>query len=51
MITLTLKRDRKEDKSRKKIVVVIARQHPSEIVSSWVCEGVLETLASGKSES
>jgi hypothetical protein len=29
LVTLTWKRDRKEDKSKKKIVILIARQHPS----------------------
>ncbi len=51
MVTLTLKRERKDDKGRKKIIVIIARQHPNEIVSSWVCEGVIEGLLKNTEES
>jgi hypothetical protein len=48
LITITSKRDRKEEPTRKKIAVVIARQHPSEVVSSWVVEGVLNSLIEDK---
>ena len=51
LVTLTSKRDRKEDLGRKKIVIVIARQHPSEVVSSLVLEGVMEGLIGGSQES
>lgn len=38
MVTLTWKRDPKKDKVRKKkkVIGIIARQHPSETVSSYV---------------
>ena len=51
LITLTLKRDRKEEIARKKIAIVIARQHPSEVVGSWVAEGLLLGLGNGSLES
>lgn len=37
-------------KTKKKIVVVIARQHPSEVVSSFVMEGFLNYLLQGGGE-
>ncbi len=43
---MTSKRDRKEDKTKKKIIIIIARQHPSEVVSSWIAEGLIQGLIS-----
>ena len=45
LLTLTWKRDkRKEEKAKKKLILIIARQHPSEIVSSFVMEGIINCL-------
>lgn len=46
ILTLTWKRDKKKYKikTRKKIIGVIARQHPSETVSSYVMEGFVNSL-------
>lgn len=45
LLTLTWKRDkRREERAKKKLVLIIARQHPSEIVSSFVMEGVINCL-------
>jgi murein tripeptide amidase MpaA len=40
-----------DKKKRKRYVVVLARQHPAEVTSSWVMEGVIEFLAGGSEES
>jgi hypothetical protein len=46
LLTITWKRDKKkeEHKSKKKIVLILARQHPSEIVSSYLMEGMINQL-------
>jgi hypothetical protein len=46
LLTITWKRDKKKEevKQRKKIILVLARQHPSEIVSSFVMEGFINQL-------
>ena len=53
VLTLTWKRDKKKlkNKGRKKIIGVIARQHPSETVSSFVMEGFINSLIMLNNES
>ena len=44
VLTLTWKRNKKKTKVKKKIIGVIARQHPAETVSSYVMEGFINSL-------
>jgi murein tripeptide amidase MpaA len=47
IITLTWKRDTTKNHKinpKKKIIAIIARQHPCETVSSWVMEGLINSL-------
>ena len=42
LLTVTEPLDRKQD--NRKIIVVMARQHPGETQGSYVCEGVMDFL-------
>ena len=45
LLTLTWKRDKNEKNNyKKKIIAIIARQHPCETVSSYVMEGIINSL-------
>ena len=51
VLTLTWKRDKKDKTTgQKKIIAIIARQHPSETASSFVMEGVINSLVYMSSE-
>jgi hypothetical protein len=48
LVTLTMKRPRDDSKKdRKKVIAIMARQHPSETVGSFVMEGCLRYLVNG----
>ena len=51
LVTLTMKRTRDDNKKeRKKVIAIIARQHPAETVGSFVMEGCLRYLVGGSLE-
>lgn len=48
LVTLTMKRPRNDSKKdRKKIIAIMARQHPAETVGSFAMEGCLRFLVGG----
>lgn len=50
LLTITSKRNKGEPKIKKKYSCIIGRQHPCETVGSFVMEGIINFLVSGKSE-
>ena len=49
-VSITSSESAKTDKE-KKVIIIMARQHPGEVWSSYVCEGVMRALLKDSPES